>query len=266
MSRTSSESQEKQSFTRRLSAIAKTMPPGVPRKAAERDARALVRAGVNSIPSLLTILENDNAPTLLRSAACWFAGRLGQKRLAPAMLVAFRSGNLVLTRQAASDLSLLRSRRVLPALITQLLSAPDPEVREAAAYALRGYFFEHTADNRVLTALIGVVRNPEEHPGVRGQAAESLAYSRNKRACSSLISALRDPSAEVRFWAAFALGQIRCQAALPHLRRLAHNDKRRLRGWWGVGKEAADAINEIRYGTRGVRPRIQQTRPTHRGK
>jgi HEAT repeat protein len=104
--------------------------------------------------------------------------------------------------------------------------------------------------------LIGVVGNPEEHPGVRGQAAESLAYSRDKRACKFLISALSDPSAEVRFWAAFALGQIRCHAALRHLRRLAHSDKRRLRGWWGVGKEAADAINEILYGPGGVPPRI----------
>jgi len=186
--------------------------------------------------SILFMLENGNAPTSLRSAACWFAGRLGQKRLARALLVAFRSGNPLLTRQAASDLSLLRARRVLPALISDLLSATDPEVRQAAAYALRGYFFEHPTDTRVFAALIGVVGNPGEHPGVRGQAAESLAYSWNKRACNPLISALSDPSAEVRFWAAFALGQIRCRTALPHLRRLAHNDKRRLRGRWESAK------------------------------
>jgi HEAT repeat protein len=257
---------EKIAFSDKLRDIAKRMPEGVSRQSAESGAHALIRAGVNSIPALVSLLENNNASTSLRSTACWFAGRLGQKRLAPALLVAFRSEDVSLTRQAASDLSLLRARRVLPALISELLSAPAPEVREAAAYALRGYFFEQHIDNRILAALIRVVGNPDEHPGVRGQAAESLARSRSKRACNPLIRALSDPSAEVRFWAAFALGQIRCQAALPHLRRLARSDRRRLRGWWTVSKEAADAINQIRYGPGGGPRPKQRKRAKRRAK
>ena len=79
MSRTSSKSPQKPSFTSRLSAIAKTMPPGVSRQAAERDARALVRAGVNFIPSLLSILENNNASIITAQHCVLVRGPLGSE-------------------------------------------------------------------------------------------------------------------------------------------------------------------------------------------
>jgi HEAT repeat protein len=87
--------------------------------------------------------------------------------------------------------------------------------------------------------------NDKELPGIRGQAAESLGMLEYKKALPQLLKALEDSEIEVRFWAAFALGQIGDHTSIPHLQRLAAKDKSTLRGWWSVAKEAKDAIANI---------------------
>jgi HEAT repeat protein len=94
------------------------------------------------------------------------------------------------------------------------------------------------------------VRNGNETSGVRGQAAEAIGYlcqfRPNPEAFRQLMTTLSDSSVEVRFWSAFALGLIGNSKAIPELRRLVDNDKGVLDGWWGVGKEAQDAIQQIK--------------------
>jgi HEAT repeat protein len=232
-------------------------PPGRLREIAKRGLGDLLKSNVNSLASLLSLIENRSAPCRLRCTASWLAARLGRKAVASSLLVAFHDADPILTKQTASDLSLLRAKRVLPALVRDLLSAPERQVREGAAYALRGYLFERPVDKRVLKALVKVLDNRDEHPAVRGQAAESLSFSFNKRMCKPLMRALADPSAEVRFWVAFALGQIGCRESIPHLRRLARTDRRRVPGWWTVRREAVDAITAIESRPRNS-PRTKQ--------
>jgi hypothetical protein len=50
----------------------------------------------------------------------------------------------------------------------------------------------------------------------------------------------------VRFSAAYALGYLRVDKALPHLERLAETDSTPVPGLWSVGKEAADAVASIK--------------------
>jgi HEAT repeat protein len=230
---------EHANFRAMLDAAA-NMLSGPSRQSAKRQALALGKAGIDPLPLLLSLIESEDASPSRRSTACWFAGRLGRKRAATSLLIALRSADESIAWEAAKSLSLLLSKRTVGPLIAELLSAPTPERRTRAAYALRG-----VNDPRLLTALISVVGNTDEDSTVRGFAAESLVFAQSKRACNPLIRALADPSTEVRFWAAFALGQIGCRAALPHLRRLAGADKRRLAGWWSVSREAADAIKAI---------------------
>jgi HEAT repeat protein len=111
--------------------------------------------------------------------------------------------------------------------------------REAAAYAMQAVRGIHVA-----IALETTVRNKSEHPKVRGEAAEALAHCHRKSTHNLLLETLRDPSKDVRFWCAFALGQMRERKAVPIL-RLLMRDQRQVRGFHSVAKEAADAIDEI---------------------
>jgi HEAT repeat protein len=60
-----------------------------------------------------------------------------------------------------------------------------------------------------------------------------------------LLKELGDASREVRFWCAFALGQITEQRAISALKRLAASDRRIVKGFWSVAKEADDALRSI---------------------
>lgn len=147
------------------------------------------------------------------------------------------------------------ARRKHPATTTALChllrGAGDEETRYWAAYALLS-----THDARGAECLIAAVADTDEAPRVRGQAAEALGVialsaRRGGVATTPLIEALRDPEPEVRFWAAYALGQIRDRAALPALELVAASDDAVVPGWWSVRKEAADAIAYILHGPEG---------------
>jgi HEAT repeat protein len=112
--------------------------------------------------------------------------------------------------------------------------------RVEAAYALRVLSGEATT-----MALERTLTNRAENPRVRAFAAEGLADSHRSASHDVLLRTLRDPSAQVRFWCAFALGKMHDERALPILQRLASTDKRIVRGWWSVSKEARDAIEEM---------------------
>jgi HEAT repeat protein len=96
----------------------------------------------------------------------------------------------------------------------------------------------------VINALERTVRNKSENPDVRGYAAETLAHRHRRSTHNLLIKALQDPSKDVRFWCAFALGQMREKKAVSVLQLLL-SDQRLVRGFHSVAKEAADAISEI---------------------
>jgi hypothetical protein len=87
----------------------------------------------------------------------------------------------------------------------------------------------------------------------RGQATEGignqLQYSKRaalvRRATLQLIAHLRDPVSDVRFWSAFSLGRVWARRARKELQSLCC-DSTVVEGWWSVGKEAGDAVAQIK--------------------
>jgi len=111
----------------------------------------------------------------------------------------------------------------------------------SAAYALG-----QLDDPRAVDPLLAKLADTGEEPRVRGFVAEALIFYREQRVVAALIAVLSDPSAEVRFWAAFALGELKDPAALGALERLAQTDDAAVPRWGSVRDEAAAAIETIR--------------------
>lgn len=112
--------------------------------------------------------------------------------------------------------------------------------RVEAAYAMQG--IRGVKGTETLERLLS---NRSEHPHLRAFVAETLAHRHRPASHAVLLRNVTDPSREVRFWCAFALGQMRERKALPMLRALVEGDHRVVRGWWTVSKEARDAILNI---------------------
>jgi HEAT repeat protein len=125
-------------------------------------------------------------------------------------------------------------------LIRTLKSGRSPFNRAAAAYAMQAVNTQQT-----IRALEGAVRNKREHPRVRGEAAEALAHCHRRKSHDVLLAGLRDSSKDVRFWCAFALGEMAEKRAVPALKRLVGTDRRIMKGFHSVAKEAGDAIEII---------------------
>ena len=231
----------------------------------------LKRLGLSDAQDAIPLLHSSNPRRA--ATACFLLGRTKKKALAPFLLDLLEGKRLSLWMPAAAAISQLEAKRMIRPLIRLMLdSARSARQRQAAAYAL-SFTWTGLADVRFLEeiaeALVRVVQNQEETPGLRGQAAEGLAYlfgpcagarhNRRQRAYrvagKNLVIVLSDPSAEVRFWSAFALGSMRYRAALPILQKLARTDKELLSNWWMVGEEAADAVDAIKGRPRRIRVR-----------
>lgn len=113
--------------------------------------------------------------------------------------------------------------------------------RAGAAYALHLMHGKAAA-----SALEQSLDNQQEHPKVRGQAAESLAHNHREKSHHVLLSNLMDSSKEVRFWCAYTLAEMGESEALIPLRDLVKRDHRIVRGFWSVSREARASIRRIR--------------------
>jgi len=203
------------------------------------DLRELRESGVSSWPDLVAVLGDPSAAQN-RAMACWLLARLKDPRAFDPLLSALHDPDPSLRAEAARSLGVLADRRAVPELLAALQTDVDLETRVAAAHALG-----HLGDHRSVDGLLARLADQNEDPRIRGTAAEALTGVQERRAVPLLISALDDPSVEVRFWAAFALGQFGDLAALSALERLARTDDAVLPGWWSVKEEAAAAIEAI---------------------
>lgn len=234
-------------------------------------ATTLERLGASDPRDLIPLLQSSNSRRA--AMACSVLGQTRKKAFGPALLDVLKGKRPSLWMPAAAAISILESKRMIrPLTLLVLDSSRSARQRQAAAYAL-SFTWSGLADARYMSAIgaafVTILQNQEETPGLRGQAAEGLAYlfgpcagARHdrhgrayRRAGQILVAALGDPAAEVRFWAAFALGAMRYRAALPVLRKLARTDKEMFSNWWTVGKEATDAVDLIK----GHPPRIRLT-------
>lgn len=138
-----------------------------------------------------------------------------------------------------------------------LKAATRPETRLSIVFAL-----SWQRDMRSWAIFTRILGDETESPAVRAQAAEGLAYNfyRKRRGKSSfqsaielLETALTDPSPEVRYYAAFALGASGERGAIPALRRIAKDRSTSTNFVGTVGDEAMDAINQIKSCPRTAR-------------
>jgi HEAT repeat protein len=239
----------KEEMERRLCAIAEATDLAVRVRLLEAT-DALVEADGDALQALLACAQEAHADAQVRATACCVLGRRRDKRSAWVLLSAFGDARREVFWEAAKALASIRNRHAFRPLAAALAGEKDMEKRKAAAYAL-GWL----GDQRAVEPLLERVADAAEDPRVRGQAAESLGYlleylqmqaQPDAAAVDALIAALRDPSGEVRFWAAFALGLARDHRAIPELERLAEADHQVVPGWWAVSKEAHDAIANIK--------------------
>lgn len=151
---------------------------------------------------------------------------------------------------AKNALQTVGSVRANKLLINTVRTNPDPNRAEEACYILS---FSYSSGPALVPHFLAMATDKQLPPDVRAQACEGLAndhYSdartkRFKTVLNWLLPLLKDESVEVRFWASFALGNMRAKAAIPHLQRVVDEDDGFCRGWWFVRDEAADSILSI---------------------
>jgi HEAT repeat protein len=148
---------------------------------------------------------------------------------------------------AAQTLADTPGRRIRQGLERLLASHERPNVRAKAAWAL-GF---HPQGQQAAGSLLRALGDREEEADVRAHAAEALGHladrlgEREPDVLGALLHGLRDASPEVRFWSAFALGNLADEAAIPALELLATRDEESVPGWWSIRKEANDSIKQI---------------------
>jgi HEAT repeat protein len=142
---------------------------------------------------------------------------------------------------AAKELSQVDDPGTLRRVERLLESRGHDEGRAAAAYVL-GF----SGESDVSDVLARRLADAEESPVVRAHSAEALGHLLQYQPVlapirTAIVSCLRDPEAEVRFWSAFAAGVLDLQESRPQLERMT-GDEASVEGWWTVGQEAEWAL------------------------
>jgi HEAT repeat protein len=232
----------------------------------DEDARTIVQdridllraAGVKLYSELLMLFQDPLHPVEQRLAASVVLARVGDRKVVPIMTRTLKDAPIQLRRSILSDLPLLADRRAIRPMIEALKTDTDKEVRTIAvssivSLALILKFIHNPAnsrkyldENRVVGTLTRILRDHLEDPGLRGVIAKDLGHLDNPGVIEPLRAALDDPSAEVRYWAAYALGYQRDQQALPALEQLAASDSALVRNLGSVSASAQRAVEVIR--------------------
>lgn len=218
--------------------------PEAAARAAREHIQLLRQAGIASVEGLATAVK-DGARESIQLAACDLLGRLGDcyRRSAESVADLFaRAEKPELIWESAKALALMNAGHMAEALHQHLDGASS--ARGAAAAWTLGRL-GHASSVQPLRA---VLRNTSADGDVRAHAAEALGALRSHDALMDLIAALEDPSPDVKYWAAYALGEIGDPAALPALDRLAHSDHALVGSAGSVAAEASSAAELIRTG------------------
>lgn len=214
-------------------------------RATRQHIHLLRQAGIGSVEGLAATVKNPASESIIELAACDLLGRLGDsyRRSAEAVADLFaRTEERELLWESAKALALMNAGYMADVLLTHLDSTDS---RRAAAAAWTLGRLGHPSSVEPLRA---VLRKTGTHHDVRAHAAEALGCLGSREAVTDLVAALGDSTAEVRYWAAFALGQIGDPGALPALERLAQSDHRAVGSSGSVADEASRAAELIRMG------------------
>ncbi|GHG71268.1 HEAT repeat domain-containing protein [Comamonas sp. JC664] len=158
--------------------------------------------------------------------------------------------------QAAKELAERQDRTVLSEVTDVLQRGESGHAREMAAWLL-GELSPGT--DLTLEALHATILDMSAPESLRGQAIESLGNQVchltegevYERAADVLIPLLQEPSVEILYNAAFALGAMRCRRARSELMRLAAHDHRKYKGLETISENAQFSIECIDYEPHG---------------
>ena len=217
--------------------------------------RRLAKHEVTTIGELLLALPE--LPAAVRREAVYLLGRLGRKRDAGVLIKQFDAERSSAVRQAIVEaLGQIGGKRACKALASWVADAKHPtELRCAACHALMSFFDQ--PDPTLLDTLLRVAASKQEEPVLRGQALEAIQSQVAleevdaalwRRIIDLLFACLQDPSGEVRFWAIFAVGQVRAKQLVPELRWLEETDDVVGPLGWENREEARDMIHYLTTG------------------
>jgi HEAT repeat protein len=220
----------------------------------EPSLRDIERYGIKSLSTLRNKL--DDLPLRQLGTAIWVLGKVGNRNDVPKLLK-IRQTQPALVHEVLEALSNLGGKRSFNELVRSLQNrALSLEVRVEACHGLG----HRWSGNVPASIFYPIVSSPDEDPNLRGHAAEAIGIrvprrskSEMRKAVTVLLPCLGDHSAEVRFWAVFALAGLDARVALPKLRRLVRQDHENGPLGWTVSEEAKDAIY---YLTKGCWPEI----------
>ncbi|MDB4893405.1 MAG: domain containing protein [Gemmatimonadetes bacterium] len=169
---------------------------------------AVVAAGhidsVSTIPALMRVLQNDEAPSVRRVAA-WALGQKGAREAADVLATQLgKEGDARVREMIAWALAETGARSGTAALTSALRRDSDDNVRETAAWALA-----ELGDRSAVDAL-GSAAESDRSSRVRGTAAWAIGqlHGNGTKAPSGLVKVLKDDSDDARLKAAWALGQV----------------------------------------------------------
>jgi HEAT repeat protein len=210
----------------------------------EAGLRLLDERGVYDKGDLHRALYDETETSHVREVAAWILGRAGDRRDSTTLARSLEDLEPSAIRRAAVEaLGLLPGPAANDALISRLDEDPEHEVRAAAAAALGT--LRKGAD-----ALCRRLADANEDDEIRGFSAEALGHvlahgPRSVKPLEILRAALNDPSPNVRFWAAFALGEAGDMDDVPRLQQL-EADAAEVFGGATVADEARESIKQIR--------------------
>ncbi len=222
---------------------------GEPRYGGEDDLAACKQAiafGCKSPLDLIGMAVSDDFE--LRVSAYRLIGSLKVRKAAPTLLLQFERFDRD-RWEIAKFIPSLESRRARTTLVDWMLTHPDADLREVAAYALT-----YDGDAALAEPHLQALSNEAEDDRVRLQALEALGhylYCKDQRSAyyrrysDAILPYLPHSDPAYRFWAAFSLGQAGCKKAVPVLKELAATDHAECPGWWSVSREAQDALDSI---------------------
>jgi HEAT repeat protein len=200
-----------------------------------------VLADISSPNALLDMVKNTQLDRDIRVTLCWLLGNLKVKGAKPVLIALLDDIDDTVQHQAVIALGQLRSKHAIRPLLSLVATSTDVITRKLAVYALG-----EIGNGRVLDFLLSILTNPNENPEVRGQIAEAIGVlDAEKASLPVLLNLLNDDSAEVRFWAIYALGELGDNDVIPSLEALV-NDSSMVENWWTVGQEASETIQHIK--------------------